>query len=81
MGIVNKILGKEEKEEKKDTRQIRDQARRDRIKAPTPAKTSIIEKIRSKKQAETTQKPQKMKAIRAAKKQTKAEEPRAKTKK
>jgi len=50
MGILNKILGKEKTEIKKESKKANDDANRERMRTPSPAKTSIVDKIRSQKE-------------------------------
>jgi len=50
MGILRKIFGKEETETKKESKKARDDANREKIRTPSPAKTSIIDKVKSQKE-------------------------------
>ena len=67
MGILRKIFGKEETETGKESKKARDEANREKIKTPSPAKTSIIDKVKSQKEQNAKKAP-KGKAERAAEK-------------
>ncbi len=67
MGILIKILGKEETETKKKSKKARDDANREKMRAPSPGKKSIFDKVRSQKE-QSTKKIPKVKAERAAQK-------------
>ncbi|MGB9938636.1 hypothetical protein [Methanosarcina sp.] len=67
MGILRKIFGKEETETKKESKKARDDANREKIRKPSPAKTSIIDKVKSQKE-QSAKKAPKGKAERAAEK-------------
>jgi hypothetical protein len=67
MDILRKILGKKETETKKESKKVRDDANREKIRTPSPAKTSIIDKVKSQKE-QTVKKAPKGKAERAAEK-------------
>ncbi len=67
MDILRKILGKKETETKKESKKARDDANREKIRTPSPAKTSIIDKVKSQKEQNAKKAP-KGKAERAAQK-------------
>ena len=67
MGILRKILGKEEIETKKESKKDIDDAKREKMRTPSPAKTSIIDRIKSQKEQNAKKAP-KGKAERAAQK-------------
>jgi SepF-like predicted cell division protein (DUF552 family) len=67
MDILKKIFGKKETETKKESRKARDDAKREKIRTPSPAKTSIIDKVKSQKEQNAKKAP-KGKAERAAEK-------------
>lgn len=67
MGILRKILGKEEIETKKESKKDIDDAKREKMITPSPAKTSIIDRIKSQKEQNAKKAP-KGKAERAAQK-------------
>ncbi len=68
MGILRKILGKEEETEiKKKSKKARDDANREKMRTPSPEKTSIFDKVRSQKEQGAKKAP-KVKAERAAQK-------------
>jgi hypothetical protein len=67
MGILSKIFGKGETETKKESKKASDNANREKIRTPSPAKTSIIDKVRSQKE-QTAKKAPKGKAEHAAQK-------------
>ena len=67
MDILKKIFGKKEAETRMESKKARDDARRERIKTPSPSKTSNIDKIKSQK-AQNAKKAPKGKAERAAQK-------------
>lgn len=67
MGLLRKIFGKEETETKKEYKKARDDANREKIRAPSPEKTSIIDKVKSQKEQNAKKAP-KGKAERAAQK-------------
>jgi hypothetical protein len=67
MGILKKILGKEETETKNKSKKALDDAKRDKMRTPTPEKTSVLDKVRSQKEKSAKKAP-KVKAERAAQK-------------
>jgi hypothetical protein len=67
MGILKKILGKQETEDKNKSKKALDDAKRDKIRTPTPEKTSVLDKVRSQKE-QSAKKAPKVKAERAAQK-------------
>jgi hypothetical protein len=67
MGILKKILGKEETETKNKSKKALDDAKRDKMKTPAPEKTSVLDKVRSQKE-QSAKKAPKVKAERAAQK-------------
>ncbi len=69
MGILKKILGKEETEIKKKSKKARDDTNRKKMRTPSSEKTSIFDKTRSQKE-QGAKKASKVKAERAAQKAT-----------
>jgi hypothetical protein len=67
MDILKKILGKVKTVTKKESKKARDDANREKMKTPSPAKTSIVDKVKSQKQ-QSAKKAPKGKAERAAQK-------------
>jgi hypothetical protein len=67
MGILDRILGKEETEIKKESKKTSDDANRDKMRTSSPEKTSIFDKIRAQKE-QSVKKVPKAKAERAAQK-------------
>jgi hypothetical protein len=67
MGILRKIFGKEKTETGKESKKARDEANREKIKTSSPAKTSIIDKVKSQREKNAKKAP-KGKAERAAEK-------------
>lgn len=67
MGILSKIFGKKEIETKKESKKAIDDANREKMRTPSPAKTSIIDKVKSQKEQNVKKAP-KGKAERAAQK-------------
>lgn len=72
MDILKKIFGKKETETRTESKKARDDARREKTKTPSTAKTSIIDKVKSQKEQnakeQNAKKAPKGKAERAAQK-------------
>jgi hypothetical protein len=71
MGILKKILGIEETETKNKSKKALNEAKRDKMRTPTPEKTSVLDKVRSQKEQSANKTP-KVKAERAAQKSQKS---------
>jgi hypothetical protein len=67
MGILRKILGKEETETKKKSKKDNDDANRKKMRTSSPEKASISDKVRSQKE-QSSKKAPRVKAERAAQK-------------
>ena len=67
MGILKKILGIEETETKNESKKVRDDVNREEMRTSSPAKTSILDKVRSQKE-QSAKKAPKVKAEHAAQK-------------
>ncbi|WP_292373669.1 hypothetical protein [Methanosarcina sp. UBA411] len=67
MGILSKIFGKKEIETKKESKKAIDEANREKTRTSSPAKASIIDKVKSQKEQNAKRAP-KGKAERASQK-------------
>ncbi len=67
MGILKNILGKEETETKKESKKAKDDANREKMRTPSPVKTSTFDKVKSQKE-QSAKKAPKVKAEHAAQK-------------